>query len=177
MVFEVYKLKVYEIDSDLDYMGVEPESHDLGIGYGTVQFESWELADFYINNPLLKETDFYSILPGVFGVSQKALDRMSLDLSASFKLMPISLEGKSDDHYLFYTTCIIEDCLDDERILKERSGAVTKWAFKSGFFTKPCFFRVGATRPLFCVTGFQDSKNDFFVAYHQAKMKGLEFYL
>ncbi len=171
-------MRFYEIEADFDYQGIEPVDLSGKHALETMpRLKNWVPPEYYINNPLLKETDFFLSNP-VFGIRKSLVQSIEVDWD-EVELLPISLEGETEEYFLFspIKTKTI-DCIDQERAKRDSDGWITDYAFDVRHFNKPSLFRIEpSVLSLFCVTGFEETNNDFYISYHEKKMKGLTFSL
>lgn len=181
-------MKIYNIEADSDkYQTILPvldsnEIYEILDFKGLPKEETWAPIEFYIDNPLAKQSDFYSLInSAAFACNKKAIYKLGRFWDLSAELLPIFLEDRTE---LFIVNII--DCInalnpkDTEYAYYEdgtRSNRILKYAFHKNRFHESSIFKIPETANTQILTyaGLKSPEDEFFSAYNESGLTGLIF--
>jgi hypothetical protein len=181
-------MKIFNVETDINkYQLILPISDSVDIFEilafsGLPKKEKWKPIKFYIDNPLKKQGDFYSLInTAAFVCNQNAINKLGRFWDLGAELLPIYLEDGTE---LFIVNII--DCVnalatnDTEYDYYEdgtRSNRILKYSFHENRFHESSIFKIPETAniQILTYTGLKSLEDEFYTAYQQSALAGLIF--
>jgi hypothetical protein len=181
-------MNIYSIEADSNkYQLILPVSDSVEVFEmldftGLPKEEKWKPIEFYIDNPLNKQSDFYSLInTAALACNKNAIYKLGRFWDLSAELLPIYLENGEE---LFIVNII--DCVnalatnDTEYDYYEdgtRSNRILKYSFHENRFHESSIFKIPETAniQILTYTGLKSLEDEFYTAYQQSGLAGLIF--
>lgn len=182
-------MRVFSIATDIDkYQVILPVSytdavHDMIDFNGLPKIGIWEPLIFYIDNPLDKQSDFFSLTnSSAFACTKKAADKFMRFWEMSAELLPIFLEDGTELFIVNIIDCV--NALDSKDTVYDyyedgtRSNRILNYAFHKNRFHESSIFKIPETANIQILTyaGLKSPEDEFFFAYKESGLTGLIFY-
>lgn len=181
-------MRIFSIETDIDkYQIILPVSytdavHDMIDFNGLPKISIWKPIKFYIDNPLDKQSDFFSLTnSSAFACTKKAAEKFMRFWDISAELLPIFLEDGTELFIVNVIDCVNAlDAKDTEYDYYEdgtRSNRILKYAFHKNRFHESSIFKIPETAntQVLTYTGVKSPEDEFLSAYKESGLMGLIF--
>lgn len=140
--------------------------------------EDWPRFDCYLDDPSRPLADFFELIPGTIGLTERALSVLEDLLIPNGELLPINLLGR--EHFIFNLTKFVDECVDRNKsryhYLASHKAGLEVWSFIPDRVRSESIFRVHDETPtMLTVSGQSDPRLDLRKRVVDNNLQGLTF--